>query len=347
MFDIQSTLSFNKESLVPWNKYDYITRTSQNQWILQETWFVNEENINLAWNWSLWLLQMDFFYRHKPWYAGQFVRKIIPKIEIKNNSILFFSVILNQQKNKLLSVLVRDIDETFNNLEIQIPTINWKIDFEFMGNFIEEIEKERIERLNNYLEVTWLKDYNLTEKEKEVLADFENGKIEWGEFKIWDVFNINTYKKRFDANKINIWELGEPYVVRTALNNWIRGYINEDKQFLNEWNTISFWQDTATMFYQEKPYFTWDKIKILKSKNYNFNKINWLFFISTMTKSFSSFTWGSSSFSVWIIQNQNIQLPVKDNNPDYKLIETLISAVQKLVIKDVVVYTDNKKNKVI
>lgn len=55
--------------------YDYVTRTSQNQGILQSTGFVNQENVNDAGVWSLGLLQMDFFYRNKPWYAGQFVRK--------------------------------------------------------------------------------------------------------------------------------------------------------------------------------------------------------------------------------------------------------------------------------
>jgi len=38
----------------------------------------------------------------------------------------------------------------------------------------------------------------------------------------------------------------------------------------------------------------------------------------------------------------NIQLPIKDNEPDYKLMETLISAIQKLVIKDVVIYANRK-----
>jgi hypothetical protein len=67
---------------------------------------------------------MDFFYRPKPWYAGQFVRKITPKIEISEKSKLFFTVILNQQKSKLLSVLVRYVDETFKNTEISLPTKN-------------------------------------------------------------------------------------------------------------------------------------------------------------------------------------------------------------------------------
>jgi hypothetical protein len=37
-----------------------------------------------------------------------------------------------------------------------------------------------------------------------------------------------------------------------------------------------------------------------------------------------------------------IQLPSQTNQPNYALIETFISAIQKLVIKDVVQYADRK-----
>lgn len=98
LFDIKNTLSFNTDMLTDGNEYDYITRTSLNQGILQTTGFVNDENINNAGTWSLGLLQMDFFYRNKPWYAGQFVRKIIPKIEIPQNATLYFTTVLNMLK---------------------------------------------------------------------------------------------------------------------------------------------------------------------------------------------------------------------------------------------------------
>ncbi|MCU0327067.1 MAG: restriction endonuclease subunit S [Spirosomaceae bacterium] len=61
LFSIHNTFSFNTDKLISGNEYDYVTRTSQNQGILQETGFVNEENINSAGNWSLGLLQMVFF----------------------------------------------------------------------------------------------------------------------------------------------------------------------------------------------------------------------------------------------------------------------------------------------
>jgi len=225
---------------------------------------------------------------------------------------------------------------------ILLPTLNGEIDFDFMENFISELEAERISELSAYLSASGLKDYTLTAEEQQVLDDFEKGNIEFNEFDIGDLFEINSYKKRFDANKVVISDVGNPYVVRTAFNNGIRGYINEDEQFLNDGNTISFGQDTATMFYQEKPYFTGDKIKIVKSKDNRFNKLNGLFFISAMTRSFSSFSWGGSSFNVTIIANQLMNLPTQDQQPNYELMEIFISAIQKLVIKDVVLYADKK-----
>lgn len=174
LFEIENTLSFNKELLTEGATYDYVTRTSQNQGILQETGFVNSENINSAGNWSLGLLQMDFFYRDKPWYAGQFVRKITPKIKLDNKKvILFFTVLLNKQKSKLLSVLVRDVDNTFRNSKITLPTKDGAIDFAFMEDFISELEKQPLTALENYLTITGLKDYTLTEDEEETLNSLD------------------------------------------------------------------------------------------------------------------------------------------------------------------------------
>lgn len=319
-----------------------MTRTSCNQGILQTTGFVNQENLNDSGTWSLGLLQMDFFYRRKPWYAGQFVRKIIPKFKLSENTILYFSTLLNMQKRKLLSVLVRNIDETFRNLFLSLPiTAEGEIDFDFMESFIRELEEERIRELAAYLKVSGFDNYELSKSESEALAHFNE--LKWKEFKVGELFEILSYKKRFDANKVRLSQTGHPYIVRTALNNGMKGYLNEDEKYLNDGNTISFGQDTATMFYQEKPYFTGDKIKILKPKNKRFNKLNSMFFITEMTKAFSNFSWGSSSFSIDVISGQIISLPVTDADEiDFDFMETFVSAVQKLVIKDVVLYADQK-----
>lgn len=151
LFDIDNTSSFNSDSLVPGSQYDYVTRTSTNQGVLQETGFINEENINKAGTWSLGLLQMDFFYRKKDWYAGQYVRKITAKIEIPEKAIPFMTVVLNNQKPVLLSVLVRSVDTKFRTTKVQLPCKNGKIDFDFMETFILDLEKERVKDVLAYL----------------------------------------------------------------------------------------------------------------------------------------------------------------------------------------------------
>ncbi|GAA8812148.1 restriction endonuclease subunit S [Helicobacter pylori] len=167
LFEIEKTLSFNKDALTQGQgqgqgqDYDYITRTSQNQGVLQTTGFVNAENLNPPFTWSLGLLQMDFFYRKKSWYAGQFMRKITPKTEIENKIDLriahYFTTLLNTLKRPLLSVLVRDIDKTFREQKIQLPlkptakTQTLKdIDFHFMCTFINALMKQTIQGVVQY-----------------------------------------------------------------------------------------------------------------------------------------------------------------------------------------------------
>ncbi|WP_164997386.1 restriction endonuclease subunit S [Helicobacter pylori] len=161
LFEIEKTLSFNKDALTQGEDYDYITRTSQNQGVLQTTGFVNTENLNPPFTWSLGLLQMDFFYRKKSWYAGQFMRKITPKTEIENKINLriahYFTTLLNALKRPLLSVLVRDIDKTFREQKIQLPlkpTANTQtledIDFDFMHTLINALMKQTIQGVVQY-----------------------------------------------------------------------------------------------------------------------------------------------------------------------------------------------------
>ncbi|GAA8138474.1 restriction endonuclease subunit S [Helicobacter pylori] len=161
LFEIEKTLSFNKDALTQGEDYDYITRTSQNQGVLQTTGFVNAENLNPPFTWSLGLLQMDFFYRKKSWYAGQFMRKITPKAEIKNKinsrTAHYFTTLLNALKRPLLSVLVRDIDKTFREQKIQLPlkptaktqTLE-DIDFDFMHTLINALMKQTIQGVAQY-----------------------------------------------------------------------------------------------------------------------------------------------------------------------------------------------------
>ena len=337
LFEISNTNSFNSDKLTIGTKYDYVTRTSLNQGILQTTGFVNKENLNESGVWSLGLLQMDFFYRRKEWYAGQFVRKVVPKIDVKDNSILFFTTALNQQKKQLLSVLVRNVDETFKNLKIQLPTTKTnEIDFDFMESFISELEQERINKLNAYLEASGLKDYELTEEEEKILKDCD--KWQWREFTFIDVFNNIKQGRRL--KKEDQQEGDIPFVMSGTTNTGVVNYIsNPVALFPSNSITIDIFGNT---FYRNYEYGAGDDTGVYWNNEKNYSKLEMLFFATSMEKTLrGKFDFGNKLRSS---QSENIkmQLPTQNSLPDYKSMETFIRAIEKLVVKDVVLYAEKK-----
>lgn len=49
----------------------------------------------------------------------------------------------------------------------------------------------------------------------------------WGGFHLKDLFEIKSSIKRFDANKVTVFERGHhPYIIRSGSNNGQRGYLN-------------------------------------------------------------------------------------------------------------------------
>ena len=149
-----------------------------------------------------------------------------------------------------------------------------------------------------------------------------------------------SYKKRFDANKVRILESGgHPYIVRMSGDNGQKGFIDEDSKYLNAGNTISFGQDTATMFYQENPYFTGDKIKILVPKEKRFSKKNAQFFLATMRRTFKNFSWGTSSFSIETLKSQSVSLPITTTGEiDFSFMESFIRELEEERIRELSAY---------
>ena len=163
--------------------------------------------------------------------------------------------------------------------------------------------------------------------------------VKWGEFKLGELFDVLSYKKRFDANKVSLVKNGgHPYIVRQSTDNGKKGNIDESVLFLNHGNTISFGQDTATMFYQEVPYFTGDKIKILKPKYVEFGKKNAQFFLASMRKTFSSFAWGSSRFNVETLKEQLIMLPINNGKIDFDFMESFIAELEEERVAELSAY---------
>lgn len=352
LFEIKNTLSFNKDRLTAGTEYDYVTRTSQNQGVLQTTGFVNQDNINPSGTWSLGLLQMDFFYRNKPWYAGQFVRKLVPKVEFNATSALWMTATLNNQKNALLSVLVRNVDEKFRNTSVSLPAKNGKIDFDFMERFIENLETVRVSELKDYLSAKGLNDHNLTPEEQRILDNFDN--IEWKEYKIETLFEkIKTKKLPFKADELPKQRQGEytlPCLTSSFNNQGLNYFAPKDgATILKDVISIPSNSDVYRAYFQPNEFTVLSDAYALRwiFEGVELTTNQYLFVVQSINKvtDLPIYSYKKKLGGWNVVKKKYIQLPVKNERIDYRAMEVLISALKKLSIKDVVQYADQKKTR--
>jgi hypothetical protein len=234
--------------------------------------------------------------------------------------------------------------------KIQLPTKNGKIDYAFMESFIAELEAQRIAELEAYLLTTGLKDYHLTAEEKQVLEDFERGQFEWEVFSLGSLFeklkvNSLKYKTTNLPNEANN-EFILPALTAGVQNQGLNNYVPLKNATILK-NVISIsanGANTGVTFYQNKKFTVLQDAYAINWK-YSNNKLSdsqYLFLVTSITKTiYGNYDWTNKAG--WEkIKNDKILIPTANNQPNYSLMETLITAIQKLVIKDVVQYADKK-----
>lgn len=117
------------------------------------------------------------YYQEKDFIGYSHIQHFVPKFEPFNKAIA--NVIISA--SRIATSNKYDYGNKFNRVamnktKIQLPVKNDEIDFNFIENFIKELEAERIAELENYLLTTGLNNYVLTNEEKEVLEAFRNNK---------------------------------------------------------------------------------------------------------------------------------------------------------------------------
>lgn len=289
----------------------------------------------------------NIVYLETPFYLkdGHGATSVLQSEKLNEKNALYIITCIKKVITKKFAYNEKATKIALKNTYIELPVnASNEIDYDFMEEHIRGLEEERIRELSAYLSVTGLKEYKLNSLEKKSLELFRSGKIIYQKYKLGTgekrLFDITSPKKRFNANTVQFG--GKyPYVVRSSINNGIRGYITQDEKYLNDANTISFGQDTATIFFQEKPYFTGDKIKIMTYRDKELTPELACYLLTVMRKAFQDFSWGQSSFNVNILKNIEVPLPVtKKGEIDYSFINTFIRAQEKDSIKCVVDWKD-------
>jgi hypothetical protein len=158
------------------------------------------------------------------------------------------------------------------------------------------------------------------------------------------MFEINPTKYYRLQNEEIISKNGSVSLIsNSSTDNGVMGFSILEGN--NKGNTITCSDTTLgadTMFYQENDFIGYSHIQNLVPKFQGFNKSIASFIISASRVSTSNQYDYGTKFNRVAMNNTKIQLPTINNKPDYKLMEILISAIQKLVIKDVVLYANKK-----
>lgn len=224
--------------------------------------------------------------------------------------------------------------------KINLPTRNGEIDFSLMEEIINELKVLRIKELETYLTVTGLVDYKLTVDEEKALGNLNS--LQWVDLNVVDLFDVknagNIMKKQIIPGSGNI-----PYLTASSENNGVSTYINYDETFLDKGNCVFIGGKTFVVSYQKTDFFSNDSHNLaLYLKSETITENNQLFIAACIEKSLShKYSWGDS-VSNTKIKNDKVTLPIKNGKLNINDMELVISAIKKLVIKDVVLWTEEQ-----
>lgn len=291
----------------------------------------------------------SIFYQPLPFIGYSHVQGMFPcnPAVWNRRSLLYFCSIFRQRTAGLF-----DYGNKFNrkkaaNILVQLPTKNGKLDYAFMERYIEELEA--------YLEATGLKNYALNADDVKALDEFEEmsyitpspknnntqssitDKRYWAAFSLLQLFGASTRGKRLKSFDRIAGDL--PFVTAGEQNTGISDFIgNEVDIFEANTTTIDMFGSAK---YRNYRYGADDHVAVVHTEK--LNKYAALFTTAAIHRAshIDKFSY-SNNFYASDADELYISLPTKGNIPDYTFMERFIHAVQKLVIKDVVLWTKKK-----
>lgn len=269
------------------------------------------------------------FYQEKDFIGYSHIQHFIPKFKPFNRSIAYMII----SSCRKVTTNKYDYGSKFNRKEmnntiISLPiTSAKKIDFDFIEEFIAELEA--------WLRAAGFEDYNLTEGEQIALKEIDE--LEYQIFNVEELFGKSTRGKRLKSADRVTGSL--PFVTAGETDEGISAFIGNDVTvFLPNTTTIDMFGSAK---YRNYEYGADDHIAVVHTQE--LQKDAAIFVTSAIHKSSynGQFDYGKN-FYAKDADTLNIMLPANGVVPDYSKMATIISAVKKLVIKDVAEYANKK-----
>ena len=277
------------------------------------------------------------FYQEKDFIGYSHIQHFIPKFKPFNRSIAYMII----SSCRKVTANKYDYGSKFNRKEMNNTIISLpitsanKIDFDFIEEFIAELEERSVAELEAWLRAAGFEDYILTEEEQIALKEIE--KLEYQEFNLEKLFGKSTRGKRLKSADRITGSL--PFVTAGETNEGISAFIgNRVTIFPANTTTIDMFGSAK---YRNYEYGADDHIAVVHTQELEEDAA--IFVTSAIHKSSHNgqFDYGKN-FYAKDADELNILLPTKGIVPDYSKMATIISAVKKLVIKDVAEYANKK-----
>lgn len=254
-----------------------------------------------------------------------------------SNAMLFFAVAMQKSMMGRFSYGKKLRSSQSEDFTMHLPvTDDGAIDFDFMESFIAELEAERVAELSAYLTVSGLDNYELSNDEEDALKNFQS--LKWDTYNLEKLFGKSTRGKRLKGDDRIAGTL--PFVTAGEASEGISAYIsNEVEVFEKNTTTIDMFGSAK---YRNYIYGGDDHIAVVHTEN--LPKYASIFVTTAIHKSSHNgqFDYGHN-FYAKDADALYISLPVNEaGNPDYDKMAIIISAIHKLVIKDVVAYSNRK-----
>ena len=299
------------------------------------------------------------YYQEKDYIGYQHIQALTPKFKPFNFAIASFII---SAVRAATSNSNYDYAHKFNRLSMRktvilLPVKNGEIDFDFMEAFIAELEAERIAELEAeriaeleaYLKVSGLDNYELSAEEEAALENYNA--LAWREYQMGTLFEkIKTKKLPYKADDLPSIIDGSytlPCLTSSFKNQGLNYYApKEGATVLKDVISIPSNSDVYRAYYQSNEFTVLSDAYAIRwiFADFPLSPLQYLFMVACINKvtDLPIYSYKEKLGGWNIVKDKFILLPVKGGKPDYQAMEILISAIRKLVIKDVVRYADAK-----
>ena len=294
--------------------------------------FIGNEDLKIYENSITIDMFAEAFFRNYSFCCDDNIHVLTPKEDIDKYVSLFIVAVINSG-NSNWDYGKQYRLKTFERHQIMLPVNGEENpDYEFMSNFMKEIEKQQISKYEDYLNN--LKSSNLGGGS---LSNLNYDK--WKEFNLLDLFPNIQRGKRLIRNDFIDGDV--PYIFSSSLSNGVDSFIGNDSDVrtFNNCLTLANSGSVGSTFYHPYNFVASDHVTHLK--NEEFNKYVYIF-IATLTKRLSEKYNFNREINDKRLKRETIILPVDDEGkPDYDFMEQYMINIEIELLEKYLNYIKN------